>query len=819
MPHRTQAKNSIYISERMQEQLRLIEESTITSVVAPMGYGKTTAVNWFLNKKAAEDNTDVLRVNIYSDSIPIFWNSFKAAFGGINAKINDFAYPDDKEGIAVITDYLLKFFESLKNNLYIFIDDFHLINDKSAVEFLCALSYGAPEKVHIIIAGRDRFIPPEEIVRLGRKLHRIGIEHLKMNHTEIAIYTGKCGLKLNKADIEKLSKLSEGWFSAVYLNIRSFIACGELLEGNDDIYDSISAALIDAAPAEEKMFIFDMGLADEFSVDMAAFITGNKNAADMLKELTEKNAFVTRLANKKYRFHHMLMYCAKQGFDTLDNEHKTKCIDRYGIWHENNEEYLQALKFYRESNNFGAYLRVIQKDAGVLLAVAEPEIIMEQVEKCPKEILKENPWAVLVLMRRMFTWRKIPKMLELRALLEDSAKENTALTEIDKNNILGESDLIMSFLRYNDIAGMSALHRSASRLMTHPAVSIKNYGSWTFGSPSVLMMFHRTAGRLSNEIETMNESMPYYYSITGGHGKGAELIMEAEAAFERGDILKAEIGLERARQCIAENGLLNMDLCCDFLELRISLHKTSPKDFDFEKRRMTVLNSHDLLLLNLYDSITAYYYALTGQTEKLSEAFKEHTLDSINYLNPAKPMMELIENRVYLVQGEFTKVIGRSDALLAKMRAVPYSICELHILIHTAGAYNALGQKKEAVEFLNKAAATAEADEIYMPFVENYEYIKDILGESDFESKIKSLADSYSPLKAQLKPKGTEAITDREFEIALLMAQRLTGREIAAKMYLSEGTVKQYINHIYSKMGISGSTAEKRKKLYEIFKK
>ena len=41
--------NAIYISERVQETLRPVSVSALTAVVAPMGYGKTTAVNWFLN--------------------------------------------------------------------------------------------------------------------------------------------------------------------------------------------------------------------------------------------------------------------------------------------------------------------------------------------------------------------------------------------------------------------------------------------------------------------------------------------------------------------------------------------------------------------------------------------------------------------------------------------------------------------------------------------------------------------------------------------------------------------------------------------------
>ena len=45
------------------------------------------------------------------------------------------------------------------------------------------------------------------------------------------------------------------------------------------------------------------------------------------------------------------------------------------------------------------------------------------------------------------------------------------------------------------------------------------------------------------------------------------------------------------------------------------------------------------------------------------------------------------------------------------------------------------------------------------------------------------------------------------------MAQRLSNREIAEKLFLSEGSVKQYVNQIYSKLHIEGDIRTKRKQL------
>ena len=201
----------------------------------------------------------------------------------------------------------------------------------------------------------------------------------------------------------------------------------------------------------------------------------------------------------------------------------------------------------------------------------------------------------------MFTWQQIPKMLELRALLLAGIEAHPELPDAEQGNLLGECDLIMSFLQYNDIAAMSRLHRSAAARMTRPAISIRNEGSWTFGSPSVLMMFHRTPGQLDAELDAMNACMPHYYRLTNGHGQGAERIMDAEAAFLRGRFADAAIFLELARAAIAGNGQENMALCCDFLERRLALCVDTAPPEPAAHKRAALLAQHDTMWLRIFD--------------------------------------------------------------------------------------------------------------------------------------------------------------------------------------------------------------------------
>lgn len=72
--------NTIYISERLQESLRPISRCAMTTVVAPMGYGKTTAVNWYLGEHAKAETLHIIRISVYSDNLAIFWKSVQEAF-------------------------------------------------------------------------------------------------------------------------------------------------------------------------------------------------------------------------------------------------------------------------------------------------------------------------------------------------------------------------------------------------------------------------------------------------------------------------------------------------------------------------------------------------------------------------------------------------------------------------------------------------------------------------------------------------------------------------------------------------------------------
>ncbi len=818
MPKPKRNLNTIYISERLQESLRPISRYALTAIIAPMGYGKTTAVNWYLEQRAKVQPLRIIRISVYSDNLAIFWKSTQDAFARAGYDfLRDYICPTDASGGGLLVDDLCHELAG-ETSCYIFVDDFHLLTDLRVSTFLCMLASRLPENVHLIVASRDRFLPAAEAVRLGNQAYQIGMEQLRLNHTELAIYAHRCGTSLSDAQVDSLLYSSEGWFSAVYLNLRTLSERGALPDRNSDIYATFTAAMIDPLPEKQREFLAVMGLADEFTVEMAHFVTGDADAEKLLAVLTAQNAFVTCLPDgMTYRFHHMMKECAERTFLTLPKEKQAHCRECFGTWYEEHQQYIQALNAYRKCGNYDALLRVVEKDAGILLSSLNPQTVLDDIAECPVSTLKAHPLALLVLMRSMFNYQNIPKMLELKDLLLTAIQEQPELSPQERGNLLGECDLIMSFLCYNDISAMSRLHRSASSQMSRLAISIQKSGGWTFGSPSVLMMFYRAPGELQSELAEMDECMPHYYKITDGHGQGAERIMRAEAAFMQGRFTDAHIELESAYAQIEGNGQENMALCCDFLAWRLSRHTDMELRYSFEEHREALLHKHNSTWLNIWNATSAYYHALLGETDKIPSVFAEHQLSSIQFQAPGKPMMEMIENQVYLTQSAYANVIGRSEGQLAVCDAMHYALVALHIRIQVTAAYELLGKHSEARELLAQALAEAEPDGFVIPFVENYRFLKPLLMQEiqgGLVQKIIELGEAAEKRKNRtVRPTAFTALTDREYEIVLLMTQRLSNREIAEKLFLSEGSVKQYINQIYSKLHIEGDARSKRARL------
>jgi DNA-binding NarL/FixJ family response regulator len=103
-----------------------------------------------------------------------------------------------------------------------------------------------------------------------------------------------------------------------------------------------------------------------------------------------------------------------------------------------------------------------------------------------------------------------------------------------------------------------------------------------------------------------------------------------------------------------------------------------------------------------------------------------------------------------------------------------------------AGAIGYLLKDAPAGELLRGARAAASGESVLAPVVATR-----LLGQ----------------MRGPAKGPASEPLSDRELEVLALIARGCSNREAAARLYISEATVKTHLLHLYAKLGVSDRAA------------
>ena len=231
--------------------------------------------------------------------------------------------------------------------------------------------------------------------------------------------------------------------------------------------------------------------------------------------------------------------------------------------------------------------------------------------------------------------------------------------------------------------------------------------------------------------------------------------------------------------------------------------------------------THNRLIIA--DSLAAHLALIRGDYDPLWQSLSGFTRDV-----PAQVMAGLWETpaltavRAYLAQGGAQPLAGAAD-LLATARAVatewhnPMQLIEigaLEALLHAArgeeeAALATLGTAVRLAEPGGTLRLIADAGPALLPL------LRRLLAQNVSPTYVQRLLAVLPPETASVAP-GTDlallllpagrqlsgALTNREIDVLLLLAERLTNKEIAARLSLSPNTVKKHSISLYEKLGV-----------------
>lgn len=828
--------NQIYITERLKRRLDEINRHPVTTIIAPMGFGKTTAIDWWAKKQVKkEKDAIILRQMIATNSITDFWTGLCRVFKKypiLEEQMKALGFPKDPRSISIFAELLEDTFAEGDIPIYLIIDDLYILRQQEILPLVIFLSRTMTEKFHIIFLSRNQIFGEEDKMRIGNLLCEITVEDLRLKDQELNAYAKYCEIQATKEEIQELSKLCEGWISMIYLNFKSYVQNGTWLSNTEDIFTLINRILLDPLPEKSREFLILCGMTDEFTKNQAIYLWQNEEAIKLLESLTKNNAFITKNDCGIYRYHHMLQQCTRQKFSEKPEDYRKENYSRLGHLYIKSGEYIKAYYTFYKAKDWNGIFITIEKDKLKSLNAEHSQDLFKWVKECPEEIILKHPSAITSTMLKMFSFHNIPELKKMKMLLLKSLEQDKVLTQEEKNNLLGDAEVSESFLSYNNISAMSAYHRRANSLLSRTSLSVDPRGAWTFSAPSVFMMYHRTAGGADKENEEMKECMPYYYQISDGHGNGAEHSFLADLCYERGQATEADISNRMAMAAAKRKNQFSIMINSRILSMRMAVLKGDTEEIKncSEDCREWLLREKQYTLINTLEISQGFIFSLLEHPESSPKWFLEGRLSEALVMFPAMPMLHTYYNQLLLAKSEWTEVVARSEDCKGIYGVYNNVMCQIWLHIQLSAALEKLNKHNNALDELKHSLNMAVPDRIIMPFVESEVYIENLLKELKEKNIYPEVMDNIESLSKEFR-KGKEKIQEkywgkyedyglskRELEIARLAALRKTNMEIAEELHLAEGTVRNQLSRIFDKLNIDGNTKNKRMKLEELLK-
>ena len=810
---------SLYMRKPMVQSVGKIWEYPLTVVEAPMGYGKTTAVKVVLE----DSDATVLWQTVADESVNSFWAGFARLFSTVDpvcaASLAKLGAPENSVFLAEAINLIENV--AFSGRTVIVIDDYHMLSSKHIDFFFETLVKMTLPNLHIVIISR--FVFGDNMVELTLKgfCYGIGRSSFELSRSEIVEYYKLCGVRLNAQEASALYSYTEGWISALYLCLLSFLQDGRV-EHQTSLHELVDRVVYRHCSEEIKDFLLTISAFDRFSLAQAAYMWQKEGVDSILRHLLDTNAFLTYdRSSKMYQMHNILTGYLRDVFER-QNEKKQKAVWlTAGNWYIGIHDYIHAMECFYKADDFDRLLTALELDIGGSINNEHKEPLLRYFRECPGEMKRNHLRACLIYAINLFSFNEIELFAEQCREIGEYIEQIPAVNGALKKQWAGELELLYSFTKYNDIVGMSIHIKKASQLQERPAEFIDINGSWTFGSPSILYMFYRESGKLQQEVREMVEAMPCYCQITGGHGSGAEFVMQAERYYYIGEFENAEIMAHKAMYVAQSQKQLAIELCAMFIQIRLALARgdLSFVKSSLERSREAVKQAGLYAYLYTIDLCEAFVYACLKQVRKIPVWISTGNYQDACVFFPCYAYANTIYSKALLLSGQHLKLVGIAEQLVGIADVYSNLLAHIYTYIYEAAARLSLKAIQEAQIALKKAIDIAAPDQLVMPFVENGDSIMPICMELEkdiqytaFVSKIQKMhplfANNVMSMQAELGSRdGVALLTAREKEIALLVAAGLPNNDIAKKLYIAEVTVKKALQNMYAKLGINGRTS------------
>ena len=716
----------IYLKPALEERLAQILAVPLTVAAAPFGYGKTTAVK----KVLLSLSVDMLWDTCYTGAEAAFWRCFVKSLQTAGVDTASLTWQELPRNAATrqrVIEVLQA--SNLKKTVVFVWNNYHLLGSEDCDKLLLALAKADLPNWHfVLLTQRPPDFTLDELVLKGECLY-LQPKDFAFEVSDIIVYYRKNGIVLERRAAENLLAATEGWVSALYLYLRQYHN-GQSPQTGEELLRLVQAVAYNSCSEAEKTLLTELSILNEdFSGRQAAYITENDAAPALLENLALRHGFISyELLRGQYHIHNAFkVYLQRLGAELPDTERRRLCR-RSGQWYELQNDFLTAFCYYHTAGDYDKMLTVFEKDRGCSFENNYKNKIMAYFGEAPETIRQKHIKAGLIYALWLFLsgenerlQQEIRKLRKYIGQLEDRQ---------EREQCLGELEFLLGETQYNDVEAMAAYFKKSLQLLRQPVRFFSPQTIWGGGANSILFMFYRQAGTLQKTLDVFPQAMAYYYRLVQNHGAGSEYVLASEAYFQRGYWEKAFILATEALNVSRRNEQVSVELCAEFIALRISIALGNKKRVREISRRLDTLQTavQEHLYRKTIEASRAWIDLQLGDKGKLLVSWlQKGDFQKSGLLYSAWGCLYIVYGRYLLLQKDYLPLLGQLREFEAAARSFNNFLLSIYAAVYSAAAQDGLQHENEALSELNRALVLAAADGIVMPFVENFDVLEPLL--------------------------------------------------------------------------------------------
>mgnify|MGYP000961835226 FL=1 len=818
-----------YYNDRLKSKLSKLSDVRAAVVEAPSGYGKTTALRDFLETGparnalvywfAAANEAPTVNFRRLCDTI----NKIDSDAGKCLRKIE----LPNANNIGEVCNALRSI--RCRQQTYLVIDNFQLMQTALPPHLLSALLEHGGEGLHVIIT--TQLLEPHLLDAIsGLSLLHITRADLGLDASDIRRYYNRAGLNLTLEEAQSVADLTEGWIIAVNLQMRAFAEKGTFFE-RTGVLTLIEHLIWDPLTEDQQTFLLSLSPFETVTTQQICNLARWKRLPEFALSALNNPLIRYEPVRRFYELHNILTELLNMKRSERGDAFERECLTGAGDLYRNEGDLVKAFGFY---NRVGDYEQMFALDLSRLAlekigTIPFAELARNIALNCPANIRKKHPLAMLriawALLNAGMNAEFNGLMEEIRLMMKTGGD---AGGDGETSHLLGEWMLLSSFGSFPYLEEMIAVLKEAEGFFIGQCSQvIRPTIPWWFGTIFPFTEFHAQSGQADREADLFEEYITLYAKLTGGHGSGADALFRAELAYNRGNLGDAEIFAYKAAY-FAECNQQSMVLLGAAMRLaEIALHKADAvgwqRAIDSMERATSFDTQDTFIVRSAIDIVRGILLNELQNQKNIADWLKDGDFPG-KQLPPAMTSNALFVHLSYLMhQAEYVRLVGTAQALYPNgLSAQPFR--ELFFSLTVAVGELALNNCAKAATLVGQAAKAALPDGLLFPFA-SYTWLLGGLTEDLVAREYPALFGRFSDIKKRFWQGWTTlrqfvfliglspVLSPREYEVAKLAAEGLHNDEIAARLTVSENTVRAHLRVIFQKLDI-----DRRAKLAEKLK-